>query len=139
MMFGKILIFAVVAVFAPLNIATAQQQLPAAAQQSATIKRTPLQKFDVPGINYETVIGMAEIVPNVNVGRHTHPGPESGYRVEGEFVLYVEGQPEKIVKAGQSYQIPPGAIHDAKTGPSGAKVVATYVVEKGKPLASPAP
>ena len=138
-MFGKILIFAVVAVFAPLSIATAQQQLPAAAQQSATIKRTPLQKFDIPGTNYETVIGMAEIVPNVNVGRHTHPGPESGYMVEGEFVLYVEGQPEKIVKAGQSYQIPPGAIHDAKTGPSGAKVVATYVVEKGKPLASPAP
>lgn len=128
----------VVAVFAPLNIATAQQQLPAATQQSTTIKRTPLQKFDVPGTNYETVIGMAEIVPNVNVGRHTHPGPD-GYMVEGEFVLYVEGQPEKTVKASQSYQIPPGAIHDAKTGPSGAKVVATYVVEKGKPLASPAP
>jgi len=136
-MFGKILICAVVAVFAPVNIAAAQQQLPAATQQGATIKRTPLQKFDVPGTNYETVIGMAEIVPK-NVGRHTHPGPESGYMVEGEFVLYVEGQPEKIVKAGQSYQIPPGAIHDAKTGPS-AKVVATSVVEKGKPLASPAP
>jgi quercetin dioxygenase-like cupin family protein len=112
---------------------------PRGTQQGATIKRTPLQKFDVPGTNYETVIGMAEIVPNVNVGRHTHPGPESGYMVEGEFVLYVEDQPEKIVKAGQSYQIPPGAIHDAKTGPSGAKVVAKYVVEKGKPLASPAP
>ncbi|HEY6383257.1 MAG TPA: cupin domain-containing protein [Pseudolabrys sp.] len=138
-MFGRILICAVVAVFAPVNIAAAQQQLPAATQQGATIKRTPLQKFDVPGTNCETVIGMAEIVPNVNVGRHTHPGPESGYMVEGEFVLYVEGQPEKIVKAGQSYQIPPGAIHDAKTGPSGPKVVATYVVEKGKPLASPAP
>jgi len=93
-MFGKILIFAVVAMFAPLNIATAQQQLPAAAQQSATIKRTPLQKFDIPGTNYETVIGMAEIVPNVNIGRHTHPGPESGYMLEGEFALYVEGQPE---------------------------------------------
>src|SRR5215510_15299826 len=108
MMFGKILIFAVVAMFAPLNIATAQQQLPAAAQQSATIKRTPLQKFDIPGTNYETIIGMAEIVPNVNIGRHTHPGPESGYMLEGEFVLYVEGQPEKTVKAGESYQVPPG-------------------------------
>ena len=138
-MFGKILIFAVVAMFAPLNIATAQQQLPAAAQQSATIKRTPLQKFDIPGTNYETIIGMAEIVPNVNIRRHTHPGPESGYMLEGEFVLYVEGQPEKTVKAGESYQVPPGAIHDAKTGSNGAKVVATYVVEKGKLLASPAP
>ena len=67
-MFGKILIFAVVAVFALLNIATAQQQLPAATQQSTTIKRTPLQKFDVPGTNHETVIAMAVIVPNVNIG-----------------------------------------------------------------------
>ena len=138
-MFRKILICAAVAVLAPVNIATAQQQLPAATQQSATIKRTPLQKFDVPGTNHETVIGMAEIVPNVNIGRHTHPGPESGYMVEGELVLYVEGQPEKTVTAGQSYQVPPGAIHDAKSGPNGAKVLATYVVEKGKPLASPAP
>ena len=137
-MFRKISICVAVAMLAPVNIAPAQQQLPAATQQSATIKRTPLQKFDVPGTNHETVIAMAEIVPNVNVGRHTHPGPESGYMVEGEMVLYVEGQPEKTVKAGQSYQVPPGAIHDAKSGPNGAKVVATYVVEKGKPLASPA-
>ena len=138
-MSGKILICSAFAAFALVNVATAQQQLPSMTQQTATIKRTPLQKFDVPGTSYETVIGMAEIVPNVNVGRHTHPGPESGYMVEGEMVLFVEGQPEKTVKAGQSYQVPPGAIHDAKSGPNGAKVVATYVVEKRKPLASPAP
>ena len=138
-MFGKILIGVALATVGQVDFAAAQQQLPAATQQTATIKRTPLQKFDLPGTNYETVIGMAEIVPNVNIGRHTHPGPESGYMVEGEMVLFVEGQPEKTVKAGQSYQVPPGAIHDAKTGPNGAKVVATYVVEKGKPLASPAP
>jgi quercetin dioxygenase-like cupin family protein len=115
------------------------QQLPAATQQTQTIKRTPLQKFDVPGTNYETVIGIAEIVPNVNIGRHTHPGPESGYMLEGEMTLLVEGQPPLEVKTGQSYRVPPGAIHDAKTGANGAKVIATYVVEKGKPLASPAP
>ena len=115
------------------------QQLPAATQQTQTIKRTPLQKFDVPGTNYETVIGIAEIVPNVTIGRHTHPGPESGYLLEGELTLLVEGQAPLEVKTGQSYRVPPGAIHDAKTGASGAKVIATYVVEKGKPLASPAP
>ena len=117
----------------------AQQQLPAAAAQTANIKRTPLQKFDVPGTNYETVIGMAEIVPNVNIGKHTHPGPESGYMVDGAMTLLVDGQPPLEVKAGQSYKVPPGAVHDAKSGPQGAKVVATYVVEKGKPLATPAP
>ena len=108
-------------------------------QQTATIKRTPLQKYDVPGTNYETVIGIAEIVPNLNIGRHTHPGPNSGYMLEGEMVLLVNGQPEKTVRVGESYQVPSGAIHDARTGPQGAKVIATYVVEKGKALASPTP
>ncbi len=106
--------------------------------QAPPIKRTPLQKFDVPGTNYETVIGIAEIAPNVTVGRHTHPGPESGYLLEGEFTLLVEGQPPLPLKAGDSYQVPSGAIHDARTSDKGAKVIATYVVEKGKPLASPA-
>jgi quercetin dioxygenase-like cupin family protein len=138
-MFRKLLIGVTFAAFGMTSFVGAQQQLPAATQQTATIKRTPLQKFDVPGTNYETVIGIAEIVPNVKIGRHTHPGPESGYMMEGEMVLFIDGQPEKTVKAGQSYQVPPGAVHDAKTGPSGAKVIATYVVEKGKPLASPAP
>jgi quercetin dioxygenase-like cupin family protein len=59
--------------------------------------------------------------------------------LEGEMVLLVEGQPAKTVKAGESYQVPSGTVHDATTGPGGAKVIATYVVEKGKPLASPAP
>jgi quercetin dioxygenase-like cupin family protein len=111
---------------------------PAPAQQAQTIKRTPLQKFDVPGTSYETVIGIAEIAANVNVGRHTHPGPESGYLLEGEFTLLVEGQPPLLLKAGDSYKVPPGAIHDARSGDKGAKVIATYVVEKGKPLATPA-
>jgi quercetin dioxygenase-like cupin family protein len=111
----------------------AQQPTAAAAQ---TIKRTPLQRFDVPGTNYETVIGLAEIAPNATIGRHTHPGPESGYMLEGEMVLMVQGQLEKVVKAGESYQVPSGAVHDGRSGPQGAKVIATYVVEKGKPLAS---
>jgi quercetin dioxygenase-like cupin family protein len=121
---------------APLH---AQQAPPAAVNQTANIKRTPLQKFDVPGTNYETVIGMAEIVPNVNIGKHTHPGPESGFMLDGDLTLLVDGQPPLAVKTGESYKVPPGAAHDAKTGDKGAKVLATYVVEKGKPLASPAP
>lgn len=122
-----------------LFAATAIVALALTGVASAQIKRTPLQKFDVPGTSYETVIGMAEIAPNVLIGRHTHPGPESGYMLEGEMVLMVQGQPDKVVKTGESYQIAAGVPHDAKAGPAGAKVIATYVVEKGKPLASPAP
>jgi quercetin dioxygenase-like cupin family protein len=123
---------------AATNEANAQQP-PAAATQTANIKRTPLQKFDVPGTNYETVIGIAEIVPNVLIGKHTHFGPESGYVLEGELVLMVQGQPDKPLKPGDSYLVPAGAAHDGKSGAQGAKVIATYVVEKGKPLATPAP
>jgi quercetin dioxygenase-like cupin family protein len=118
--------------------AAAQQTLPAAATQTQNIKRIPLQRFDVPGTAYETVIGIAEIAPNVGVGRHTHPGPESGYLIEGSFELLIDGEQPRMLKAGDSYVVPPNVTHDAKTGAAGAKVIATYVVEKGKPLASPA-
>jgi quercetin dioxygenase-like cupin family protein len=138
-MIAKVLCLAALAMFATIGGTAAQQQLPAMTQQTPTIKRTPLQKFDVPGTNYETVIGMAEIMPDVSIGRHTHPGPESGFMLDGEMLLMVAGQPDKTVKTGESYQVPAGAVHDAKTGPKGAKVIATYVVEKGKPLATPAP
>jgi quercetin dioxygenase-like cupin family protein len=114
------------------------QQPPAMTQQTQNIKRIPLQKFDVPGTSYETVVAIAEVAPNVNVGRHTHPGPESSYVLEGELVLLIDDKPPQPFKAGQVFNIPAGAIHDARTGPAGAKVLATYIVEKGKPLASPA-
>jgi quercetin dioxygenase-like cupin family protein len=126
------------ALAAMLIVGTAASQPPAMTQQTQTIKRIPLQKFDVPGTAYETVIGIAEITANAMIGRHTHPGPESGYMLEGEMVLMIDGQPEKTLRAGDSYQIPAGAVHDGRSGPKGAKVIATYVVEKGKPLASPA-
>lgn len=113
------------------------QQAPAAA--APTIKRSVLQKFDVPGTGYETFVATAEVGPNTNIGRHSHFGPESGYMLEGEMTLFVDGQPARTMKVGESYQIPAGAIHDGRSGPQGAKVIAVYVVEKGKPLATPAP
>jgi quercetin dioxygenase-like cupin family protein len=118
--------------------AAAQQNLPTFTAQTQNIKRIPLQRFDVADTAYETIIGIAEIAPNVAIGRHTHPGPESGYVMEGNFELLVDGQPARTLKVGDSYAVPPRIVHDAKTGPEGAKVIATYVVEKGQPLASPA-
>lgn len=115
----------------------AQQPPSAAAAPVPAIRRIPLQRFDVPGTAYETVIGIAEIAANVPIGRHTHPGPESGYVMEGGFELLVDGEAPRMLKAGESYQVPQGVTHDAKAGPAGAKVLATYVVMKGQPLASP--
>jgi len=113
---------------------TAVAQTPAAAPP---IKRIPLQRFDVPGTLFETVIGIAEIAPSVAIGRHTHPGPESGFVMAGSFELLIDGQAPRLLQAGDSYQVPPGTVHDARSGPEGAKVIATYVVQKGQPLATP--
>jgi quercetin dioxygenase-like cupin family protein len=124
-MLKKVVICSVLLTFSVMALPSGAQQPPLMVQQTQNIKRTPLQKFDVPGINYETIIGLAEIVPNVNIGRHTHPGPESGFMLEGDFVLLVEGNAPLPVKAGESYKVPPGAIHDARTGANGAKVIAT--------------
>lgn len=143
-MLARLSTVALAALLLPASLAAAQDAArdatkpPAVTQGAGNIKRTPLQKFDVPGTGYETVIGIAEVVPNVSIGRHTHFGPESGYMLAGELTLAIDGQPEKLLKAGDSYQIPAGAIHDGRSGSAGAKVIATYVVEKGKPLATPA-
>jgi quercetin dioxygenase-like cupin family protein len=115
----------------------AQTTPPAVTQGANDIKRTVLQKFDVPGSNYETVIAFVEIAPNGVVGKHTHPGVDSGVLQSGELFLTAEGKSEMAVKPGGSWQIPPNTVHWGKAGPSGATIVNTYVVEKGKPLATP--
>jgi quercetin dioxygenase-like cupin family protein len=103
------------------------------------IKRTILQRSDI-GNNMEIVLGLAEIPPGSATGRHTHPGVETGMVIEGSSSLEIEGELPRLIKAGDSYLIPAGKIHNAKTvGEVPVKVLATYVVEKGKPFASPAP
>ena len=109
----------------------------AIAQQSG-IKRTPLQKLDFPA-GYNTVTAIAEVPAGGAAGRHTHPGAETGYVLEGELELVIDGQPPMKIKAGESYQIPEGAVHDAKAGDKPFKVLGVYVVKAGEPLAKPAP
>jgi len=110
----------------------------AAFAQQGGIKRTPLQKVEFPD-GYVTVTGLAELPPGAAAGRHTHPGIETGYVLEGELNLEIDGQPTKLLKPGDSYQIPAGAVHDAKVhGDKSMKVLGVYVVDKTKPLASPA-
>jgi len=115
----------------------AQTTPPAVTQGASDIKRTIVQRFDVPGSNYETVIALVEIAPNAAIGKHTHPGVDSGVLQSGDIVLNAEGRSEQSVKPGDSWQIPPNTVHWGKVGPNGAKIINTYVIEKGKPLATP--
>ena len=102
------------------------------------IKRTPLQSIDFPE-GYKTVTGLAEVAPGHASGMHTHPGIETGYVLDGEVLMIVEGQPDRTLKPGDSFVIPPGAKHDVKSvGSVPAKAVSVFVVDKTKPLASPA-
>src|SRR6266481_3768018 len=82
----------------------------AVAQQSA-IKRTPLQTVDFPP-GFNVVSAIAEMAPGHCAGCHTHPGVESSYVLEGAMVLKIEGKPHQARKAGDSFQIPPNAVHD---------------------------
>ena len=103
------------------------------------IKRTILQRGDI-GDNKEVVLGLAEIPAGASSGRHTHFGTETGMLLEGSMSLEVEGEPTRLIKAGDTWLIGTGKVHNANVvGNTGAKVISTYVVEKGKPLAVPAP
>jgi quercetin dioxygenase-like cupin family protein len=106
--------------------------------QQGGIKRTLLQTIDFPP-GYETVSVIGEIKPGDCAGRHTHPGAETAYVLEGEIVVKIDGKPDFIVKAGQPLLFAPGVVHnECNLSDRLFKALATYVVEKGEPLASPA-
>ena len=69
--------------------------------------------------------------------KHTHPGVESAYILDGEADLIVEGQPDRKLQASDTFQIPAGTVHSLRNGPKATKLAITYTVEKDKPLASP--
>jgi quercetin dioxygenase-like cupin family protein len=95
--------------------------------------------MDGPAPGYVTLLVEATIEPGVTIGRHTHPGIESAYVLEGGFELPIQGQPTRTIKPGDGFQIPPETPHaGGKSGDTRSRLLITYVVEKGKPLASPA-
>jgi quercetin dioxygenase-like cupin family protein len=105
--------------------------------QQPGFSRTLLQKGDVSAPGREAVQVRAEFDPGVAAGKHTHPGEEIAYILEGTLVFEMEGKAPVTLNAGDFFFVPMGVVHDGKNVGSGkAKVLATYVVEKGKPLAT---
>jgi quercetin dioxygenase-like cupin family protein len=102
------------------------------------LTRRVLSQIDGPMPGYVTMIFETEIEPGVMVARHTHPGIESGYVLEGEFELPIQGQPTHRLKPGDGYQVPAETPHAGIKTEQKVKITNTFVVEKGKPLASPA-
>ncbi len=108
--------------------------------QNSGLTRTLLTKADISVAGREAVVARVEVAPGARAGRHTHPGDEISYVLEGQVELLIDGQPPQVVKAGEALVIPAGVVHDAhNAGDATVRLLAVYVVEKGKPLATPAP
>jgi quercetin dioxygenase-like cupin family protein len=105
----------------------------AQAQQAGT-KRTDLQRHDLSAPGREVVQVRVDFDPGYVASRHTHPGEEIIYVIEGSLEYEIDGKLAKV-KAGDVLFVPAGAIHTAKNVGSGnGAELATYIVEKGKPL-----
>ena len=105
------------------------------AQQAAAVKRNIVLKQDMSIPDREGVMATVELPPGSAEGKHTHPAEVFGFVLEGAVSLEIEGSPTASLKAGDVLFIPAGTIHEVKNVGSGnAAELATYVVEKGKPL-----
>jgi quercetin dioxygenase-like cupin family protein len=126
---GGVVVLAIIAIFAQTLFS-----------QNTGIQRTILQRKDISVPGREAVVARVEIAPGGSSGRHTHPGEEITYVIEGEVEILVDGQPPLKVKAGESFIIPAGAKHDARnTGTQTLKMAGVYIVDKSQPMATPAP
>ena len=109
--------------------------LPETPAQQAGIKRTDLQRHDLGATGREVIQARVELAPGVAFGKHTHPGEEIIYMLEGTLEYEVEGRPPITLRAGEVLFIPAGTVHAARNpGRTNGAELATYVVEKGKPV-----
>ena len=126
-------------------IAVAALSLNAAADEpkpAAQPVRNIMERHDQSGVpGKEIVIGTATLPPGSAIGYHTHPGDEAGYVLKGNLILKTQGQPDRALKAGDSFFNPRGAVHSlvAAPGPDGGMGVSAWIVDKGVPLVTPVP
>lgn len=117
--------------------ATADESKPAAQPV-----RNIMERHDQSGVpGKEIVIGTATLPPGSVIGYHTHPGDEVGYVIKGNLIWKTQGQPDKALKAGDSFFNPRGAVHSlaAAPGSHGGTEVSTWIVDKGVPMSTPVP
>lgn len=116
--------------------------LPCAAQTAPAapaLKRTEVFRDAVAAPGHEAVVMRVEVAPGAQAGRHTHPGDEISYVTDGEGLLLVDGEPPRHLKAGDAFVVKAGQVHDARNDSNAPmRLLGVYVVEKGKPLATPA-
>lgn len=108
---------------------------PTAQAQQAGVTRTDLQRHDLSAPGREAVQVRVDLAPGVAFGKHTHPGEEIIYVLAGTLEYQIEDKPPVTLKAGDVLFIPAGTVHSARNaGSVTGSELATYIVEKGKPL-----
>ena len=109
--------------------------LNAAQSQQPGVTRTDLLRHDLSVSGREVIQVRVDLAPGVSFPPHSHPGEEIAYVIEGLLEYQFEGKPPVTLKAGEALFIPAGTIHSAKNvGSVNGAELATYIVEKGKPL-----
>ena len=104
-------------------------------RQPPGITRTDLQQHDLSAPGREVIQNRVEVSPEAPLFKHFHPGEEIIYVLEGTLEYQIEGEPPRTVKAGEALMVPAEAVHAVRNvGDGDAAELATYVVEKGKPL-----
>ena len=97
--------------------------------------RTSLQRYDLSVPGREMIQSRVDIEPDSPPIRHTHPGEEIIYVLEGPLEYQIDGQPTRVYNAGEAVTVPAGAIHAVRNAGTGTgTALATDIVEKGKPL-----
>jgi quercetin dioxygenase-like cupin family protein len=116
------------AIWAPIGAQAAEPSL-------GDIKRTHLMKENLSVPGREVIQVRVDFAPGVDAARHSHPGEELVYLIEGELEYRLDGRAPVVLKAGDVLLIPHGTNHAVKNvGTGNAAELATYIVEKGKPL-----
>ncbi len=111
-----------------------------AGAQQPEIQRKVLLQQDLPAPGYQIVTNIVEIPAGVSETRHTHPGILSGYILDGTLILENDGHPRTTYKTGEAFHVDAGTVHQGiNTGSVPVRILATLVLEKGKPAAAPAP
>lgn len=107
--------------------------------QNVGVDRKEVLKADVSVPGREAVVSRVEVAPGGKLGWHTHPGDEIAYVESGVLMVSVAGKPEQTVAAGSAFVVPAGTVHSVRNaGDLAVRLVTVHVVQKDKPLATPA-
>ncbi len=122
-----------------LGLALGGCAAPPPSPPAAGIVRTEVHRAASSVAGLDAVVMRVELAAGARAGRHTHPGDEIGYVLEGEGHLLVDGAAPRLLRAGDAFVVPAGVVHDAHNpGSAGMRLVGVFMVDKTRPLATPA-